>query len=243
MARWLPVSDEKIGFEYKLTRLLNGSLLNPVDAHLFWNGTFGRTEGRTLQLHPDPGGFDRSGLLMGGSPSGSLNQFLWLDQTCYLPDDILYKCDRMSMAHSLEVRPPFLDHRIAEFAARLPENLKVRGGRLKFVLRELMKDRLPKSVMTRPKEGFDIPVHHWLRTVLRPLLLNTLSERNVRASGIFSWPAIDGVVRAHLERRANLGYHLWGLMVLFLWMRRWGIEPPTRTGELSEIQAAESVTS
>ena len=69
---------------------------------------------------------------------------MWLDQLCYLPDDILYKCDRMSMAHSLEVRPPFLDHRIVEFAARLPENLKIRGGRLKYVLRELMKDKLPR---------------------------------------------------------------------------------------------------
>ena len=81
------------------------------------------------------------------------------------------------MAHSLEVRPPFLDHRIVEFAARLPENLKIRGGRLKFVLRELMKDRLPRAVVRRSKEGFDIPTHHWLRTILRPLLLDTLNER------------------------------------------------------------------
>ena len=75
----------------------------------------------------------------------------------------------MSMAHSLEVRPPFLDHRIVEFAARLPENLKIRGGTLKFVLRDLMKDQLPLSVIHRQKEGFDIPAHHWLRTVLRPV--------------------------------------------------------------------------
>jgi len=133
-----------------------------------------------------------------------------MDQLYYLPDDILYKCDRMSMAHSLEVRPPFLDHRLVEFAARLPENLKIRGTRLKFVLRELMKDRLPTAVVRRPKEGFDIPTHHWLRTSLKPLLLDTLNQRSVEQSGIFSWPAIDETVRAHLERRANLGYHLWG---------------------------------
>ncbi len=149
----------------------------------------------------------------------------------------------MSMAHSLEVRPPFLDHRLVEFAASLPEDMKIRGGKLKFLLRELMKDKLPASVLTRKKEGFDIPAHHWLRTILRPLLLETLSEKNVRDSGIFSWPAIDGVVRSHLERRANLGYHLWGLLILFLWLKRWGIEPSLQARRRNEkIPAAISAT-
>ncbi|HEV1285815.1 MAG TPA: asparagine synthase C-terminal domain-containing protein, partial [Bryobacteraceae bacterium] len=185
---------------------------DPVDAHFFWNGTFSNAEKRELLLDP-----------IEQPPLPGLD-FLWLDQITYLPDDILHKCDRMSMAHSLEVRPPFLDHRIVEFAAKLPQNLKIHGRKLKFVLRELMKDRLPHSVVTRKKEGFDIPVHHWLRTVLRPLLLDTLNERTVRETGIFSWPAVDRVIRAHLERRANLGYHLWGLLVLFLWMKRWKVE-------------------
>lgn len=214
MSGLLPVSDDKIGLDYKITRLLNGCLLDPVDAHFFWNGTFNNAEKRELLLDP----VEQPQLALPGG------DFLWLDQLTYLPDDILHKCDRMSMAHSLEVRPPFLDHRIVEFAANLPQNLKIRGGELKFVLRELMKDRLPRSVLTRKKEGFDIPVHHWLRTVLRPLLLDTLNERTVRESGIFSWPAVDGAIRAHLERRANLGYHLWGLLVLFLWMKRWNID-------------------
>ncbi len=130
----------------------------------------------------------------------------------------------MSMAHSLEVRPPFLDHRLVEFAATLPDNLKIRGGKLKFVLRELMKDRLPHSVLSRRKEGFDIPVHHWLRTVLKPLLLDTLNERTIRETGIFGWPAVERTIRAHLERRANLGYHLWGLLVLFVVDEHWQIE-------------------
>ncbi len=90
------------------------------------------------------------------------------------------------MAHSLEVRPPFLDHRVVEFAATLPDNLKIRGSKLKFVLRELMKDKLPRSVLTRKKEGFDIPVHHWLRTPsCGPLLLDTLNERTIRETGDF----------------------------------------------------------
>jgi asparagine synthase (glutamine-hydrolysing) len=172
---------------------------------------------------------------------GYLNRFIWMDQLYYLPDDILYKCDRMSMAHSLEVRPPFLDHRIVEFAARLPQDMKIRGGKLKFILRDLMKNRLPRAVVRRPKEGFDIPAHNWLRTFLRPLLLETLSERNVRQTGIFSWPAVDRALRAHLERRANLGYHLWGLLVLFLWMKYWDVQPPsTAVPEIPEFISARS---
>jgi asparagine synthase (glutamine-hydrolysing) len=212
MTSLLPVSDDKIGLDYKITRMLNGALLDPVGAHFYWNGTFSDAEKRELLLDPVE------------QPPLSADNFLWLDQLTYLPDDILHKCDRMSMAHSLEVRPPFLDHRIVEFAATLPDNLKIRGGKLKFVLRELMKDRLPKSVLTRKKEGFDIPVHHWLRTVLKPLLLDTLNERTIRENGVFSWQAVQKTIRAHLERRANLGYHLWGLLVLVLWMKRWRIE-------------------
>jgi len=214
MTGLLPVSDNKIGLDYKITRMLNGSLLDPVDAHFFWNGTFSNAEKRELLIDP----IEQPGLSLPG------NNFLWLDQLTYLPDDILHKCDRMSMAHSLEVRPPFLDHRIVEFAATLPDNLKIRGGKLKFLLRELMQDRLPKSVLSRKKEGFDIPVHHWLRTFLKPLLLDTLNERTIREAGIFSWPVVDRIIHAHLERRANLGYHLWGLLVLFLWMKRWRIQ-------------------
>ena len=208
--------------------MLRGALLDPVDAHCFWNGTFSREEKNGL-LHRVPGG---ARLTLPGEGVGDLNRFLWLDQLYYLPDDILYKCDRMSMAHSLEVRPPFLDHRIVEFAATLPESLKIRGGNLKRVLRELMRDRLPKAVIHRSKEGFDIPTHHWFRTVLRPLLQDTINQRAVRESGLLVWSEIEKRMRAHWERRANLGYHLWGLLVLFLWMKRWNITAPTEPLEV-----------
>ena len=108
---------------------------------------------------------------------------MWFDQSYYLPDDILYKCDRMSMAHSLEVRPPFLDHRIVEFAASLPERLKIRGSRQKYLLRELMRDKLPASVLHRKKEGFDIPAHEWLRGVLRPCCSTRSPPTPSRARG------------------------------------------------------------
>jgi asparagine synthase (glutamine-hydrolysing) len=229
LARRLPASDEKIGLDYKLQRFFEGSLEQPELAHFFWNGTFSSNE-----IH----GLLEEGVIppvvplrVPGPQSGHLNRYIWADQMYYLPDDILYKCDRMSMAHSLEVRPPFLDHRVVEFAARLPERYKISGGSLKHVLRELMKDSLPSQVTRRRKEGFDIPAHHWLRTVLKDLLLDVLNERDVRATQIFHWSAIENLLNRHLERRANLGYHLWGLLILFLWMKKWGIQAPVSTPE------------
>lgn len=226
MQLW-PASDEKISFEYKVKRMLEGSLLPPEQAHLFWNGTFSEPARQALMR---PEAFRRNARL--GEAEGGigyLNQFLRLDQANYLPDDILYKCDRMSMAHSLEVRPPFLDHRMVEFAARLPEEWKIHGSSLKYVLRELMRDKLPKSVLTRKKEGFDIPAHGWFRGMLKPLLLETVNQRAVDDTGIFEWPAVEAVMNAHLERRANYGYHLWGLLTLFLWIKRWGIQAASAT--------------
>jgi asparagine synthase (glutamine-hydrolysing) len=221
-----PVGNEKISFEYKLKRLLAGSLLDADNAHMFWNGTFSEREKRELYTGSGHGPID----ILFQSPSrpsgdaGALNRYLWFDQRFYLPADILNKCDRMSMAHSLEVRPPFLDHRIVEFAASLPQNFKIRGGTLKYILRELMKDKLPPAVIRRKKEGFDIPIHDWFRGPLRALLLDTLTDEAVARSGLFRPEKVRSLVRAHLERRANLGYHLWGLMILFLWMRRWRID-------------------
>lgn len=215
-ASLLPVSDDKIGFDYKVRRMLQGSLLPPQAAHYFWNGTFSSGQRQAL-LKPE---FFRPW------PPLLSGDFLYVDQNYYLPDDILYKTDRMSMAHSLEVRPPFLDHRIVEFAARLPHELKINGSTLKYVLRELMRDKLPASVLLRKKEGFDIPAHQWLRTCLKPLVLETLNRRNTEAAGVFDWPVLHAFLSRHLDRRENLGYHIWGLLTLFLWIQRWKVQPP-----------------
>ncbi len=214
VANLLPVSDDKISFEYKAKRFLTGSLLPAHEAHLYWNGTFTPAERERLLA----AGWHAP--LYAAPPYSS---FLELDQHWYLPDDILYKCDRMSMAHSLEVRPPLLDHRLVEFAARLPESFKVSGSRLKFLLKDLMRGKLPDSVLDRKKEGFDIPAHDWFRTVLQPLLRDTLTPRAIRESGLFRDGAVEAVLAAHLDRKANYGYHLWGLLMLFLWKKQWNV--------------------
>jgi asparagine synthase (glutamine-hydrolysing) len=228
--RYWPVSDEKISFEYKLKRFLRGSLLPADEGHVFWNGTFSEEEKAEILQGADPA--PMSEILAQMPPVDGLNRYLLFDQQYYLPDDILYKSDRMGMAHSLEVRPPFLDHRLVEFAASLPENYKLRGSKLKFLLNELMKDKLPPAILRRKKEGFDIPAHDWFRGVLRSLLLDTLTEQAVKETQIFRWDGVHSVLKRHLERRDNFGYHLWGLLILFLWIKRWNVQT------LSEMEPA-----
>ena len=219
--RW-PTSDEKISFGYKLKRILEGSLLSADEAHCFWNGTFSEQEKR--EFFDAPEGARVAGLFSKLANGQGINRYLEFDQLHYLPDDILYKCDRMSMAHSVEVRPVFLDHRIVEFAAALPEHFKINGQQLKFLLRELAKDKLPREILRRKKEGFDIPAHDWMRTVLRPLLLDTVTRQAVEETGLLRWSRIEKLIADHQDRRVDVGYHLWGLLTLLLWIRRWKIQ-------------------
>ena len=163
----LPVSDEKIGFDYKVQRMLCGfAALTWATRTSIWNGTFSESEKKRLHLrngHP-PVGSLLATLPAQAAASGHLNRYLWLDQRYYLPDDILYKCDRMSMAHALEVRAPFLDHRIVEFAASLAGAFQ--NSRVRVEVRAAAADARtscrPRSIK-RPKEGFDIPAHEWFR--------------------------------------------------------------------------------
>jgi asparagine synthase (glutamine-hydrolysing) len=232
------VSDDKISLEYQLKRFLEGSLMSSDRAHVYWNGTFSEAEKPALLRSELPPALHRIlGELRDCSKTNDdLAPYLWFDQRYFLPDDILNKADRMSMAHSLEVRPPFLDHRIVEFAATLPASLKIRGSRQKVLLKELMRDKLPASVLQRKKVGFDIPAHDWLRGCLRPMMQEILMDGASDQAGLFRREAIETLIRDHLERRVNVGYHLWGLMVLFLWMKKWGIQATASAGPSVWIQ-------
>ena len=224
-ASWLPASDEKIGREYKIKRFLEGSTLSAEEAHIYWNGTFSEAEKVRIFRFASPAAV--AGLLRQMPHDGSLGRFLDFDLEYPLADSLLYKVDRMCMAHSIEARPPFLDQRIVDFAQSLPEQFKIRGSKTKVVLRALMKGRLPDEVLHRPKVGFDIPVHEWFRGVLRPLLLDTLSHEALNQSGLFTPSAVQQLIDEHMSRKTNWGYHLWGLMTVMLWMKRWKVEAPT----------------
>jgi asparagine synthase (glutamine-hydrolysing) len=225
--RW-PRSDEKLGFEYKATRLFEGTMMPPEFAHAYWNGTFSKDEIETLTKRPLPDALSNVvGSLRSLPPvHDDLAPYLWLDQKYYLADDILVKSDRMSMAHSVEVRPAFLDHRIVEFAATLPAPLKIVGARQKVILKELMRDKLPAAILQRPKMGFDIPAHQWLRGPLRKLLEDAVQFGLREYRDFFHGERIAQLVERHQRKEINIGYHLWGLLILFLWMKKWQVQVP-----------------
>jgi asparagine synthase (glutamine-hydrolysing) len=220
-----PVSNEKISVEYKVKRLLQGSLLPAEQAHIYWNGTFSETEKAALLKVPLPGALlNILSPLRARLPGDGIAPFLEFDQKYYLPDDILVKSDRISMAHSVEVRPPFLDHRIIEFAASIPTRLKIRGDSQKYLLKELMRPKLRSSTTQRKKVGFDIPAHEWFRGPLRGVLFEALEFAQAEHSDLFNFDAINRLKQLHMSRNINVGYHLWGLMTLFLWMKRWNVQ-------------------
>ena len=230
---YLPISDDKVSFEYKLKRWIDGSGLHPDEAHFFWNGTFSNEQRHLIRRGSNGNGLRRLVDALEIGPGSVIDRYLKVDQNYYLPDDILYKTDRMSMAHALEVRPPFLDPRIVDFASSLPAPFKIRGMQQKFILRELMRGKLPKAVLNRKKTGFDIPTHDWFRGILRDLLMDTLQPESIDATGVFNSRAIQDLIRDHMERRINVGYHLWGLLTLFLWMKRWKVRTlPPATADL-----------
>ncbi|MBI5574857.1 MAG: asparagine synthase (glutamine-hydrolyzing) [Deltaproteobacteria bacterium] len=152
---------------------------------------------------------------------GVVERAMATDIRTYLVDDILSKVDRASMAYSLEARVPLLDHRIVEFAARLPMDLKVRGGETKYLLRKVLYRLVPKELIDRPKMGFGIPVNRWLRNELKPLLEEYLGEDRVRREGFLLPEGVSRVVEEHLSGRQDHQYRLWALLVFAMWRERY----------------------
>ena len=142
-----------------------------------------------------------------------------VDLATYLPDDLLTMADRTSMAHSLELRAPFCDHRLVEASLALAPSLKAPRLRLKGLLKAAFADVLPSEILTRQKQGFMIPLNHWLRTDLRPLLDDLLEPGRVAARGLFEPAAVATLRAEHLGGRRTHGDRLWTLMLLELWLR------------------------
>ena len=169
----------------------------------------------------------------GGAPSG-LSAALYLDYKTFLPDDILALSDRLSMAHGLEIRVPFVDHRLVETVFPLPDRTKVGWGRPKALLRAALRTRLPAAHFRAPKRGFVGPTAHWLRHELQPMLRDELSPARLGRLGLFDPPMVQTLLEDHFTRRHNRESILWALLCFSIWHRlTCEVTPATRTAALT----------
>jgi asparagine synthase (glutamine-hydrolysing) len=161
-----------------------------------------------------------------------VDQMLYSDIMTYLPGALLVKMDRMTMAHSLEGRSPFLDHELMEFAASLPADFKLRGRTLKYLLKRAGEGILPQEILHRGKQGFGVPLNYWFRGELRDFLQEVFAAPRLVAEGYFNGESLTRILREHIEGRADHSYRIWTLLCLELWYRMFmdnTLSPPSHS--------------
>jgi len=145
---------------------------------------------------------------------------LWVDLMTYLPDDILVKVDKMSMAVSLEARAPFLDHKLIEYLAEVPTALKLKGLTLKYLLKKVAARFLPSEIITRQKQGFVVPIAAWFKNDLHAYLRDQLLDTTARQRGFFEPTRIERMILNHQQGKQDYSQELWALLMFELWCRK-----------------------
>jgi len=233
LVRLLPVKTKNLSFDYKALRFVTGVKYDTVARHHVWFGSFTPEEQMQL-LTPEVLATSDNEIYAQARQIAAecdnddpVTRMQSVDTQLYLAEDILTKVDRASMAVSLEVRAPFLDPRVAEFAASLPSAYKLRGHKTKYILKKAVKELMPPFVTRRSKKGFGVPVAEWLKVKLRPLARDLLSPERVRRAGVFNPDYIARLQDEHERGIANHRKLLWTLLMFELWHESF-VETPRR---------------
>jgi asparagine synthase (glutamine-hydrolysing) len=225
LARRLPASEAKMSLDLRARRFVEHGRLDPLAAHGAWRMIFSDAMKDRL-YRPGLAAPSRDSLellraaYVAHEGDDELNRFLAVDTAVSLPDDMLTKVDRTSMAHSLEVRVPLLDHHLVEWMSRLPGGRKVRGLRLKALLKDAAEGLLPSDVIHRRKAGFHVPVPGWLKRELAPLVDRQLGRAALERQGLFDPVYVRALIDEDRAGKANHSRNLWGLLMFSLWHDR-----------------------
>ena len=228
LATRLPVSHRNISFDFKVKQFLRGMGASSEIRFFLWRGAF--LEHEKQQIFSE----DTKNALVDSNPFEDVLQYvreskllkdferlLYLSLKLYLQDDILVKVDRASMANSLEVRVPYLDHTFVEYAAGLPSQYKLRGLTTKYLLKQATKDLLPQEIVQRKKKGFGVPLSQWFNGELKAMLLSYLNEERIKPAGIFHYPYIKRLLDEHFSCQWDHRKQLWSLLVFEMWREQY----------------------
>jgi asparagine synthase (glutamine-hydrolysing) len=227
VARALPEFQSRANPLRKAQRFLAAASLSPVQRYLRWVSAFDEQAKLNLyssDFRSETAAFSTIGFLepwfAKANGAGIVDASLLTDTMTYLPNDLLVKMDIASMTVSLEARSPFLDHHLMEFAASLPESLKLRGMTTKYLLKRVLKQFVPEENLTRAKMGFGVPIGHWFRGTMQPFLRETLLSEKALSRGLFNRASVRQLIDQHVANKVNHEHRLWSLLMLELWFQR-----------------------
>jgi asparagine synthase (glutamine-hydrolysing) len=222
-----PTSETRRSRARDLKRFLDAASLPTVERYMRWISvldTSAKDDLYTADFRREMEGHEAADFVAPwfahANGAGLVDASLLADTMTYLPNDLLVKVDIASMAVSLEARSPFLDHHVIEFAASLPENLKLRGLTTKYLLKRVLAKLLPAENLSRRKMGFGVPIGHWLRGEMQPFLRETLLSEKALGRGYFKPAAVARMVELHTRGERDYAHQLWTLLMLELWFQR-----------------------
>jgi asparagine synthase (glutamine-hydrolysing) len=223
----LPVSGRNMSLDFRLKQFIKGQSEQTSIRNQMWMGAFSPEQQRelfTTEISQSLSSFDVYEDIhqsISGRPFRDwIDEMNFIYERFYMGEDILTKVDRASMAVSLEVRTPFLDLDLSEFANNLPSHYKLRGLTRKFILKKALENKLPRKILYRRKKGFGIPLTSWLRYDLRSMLQGIFSRERMKREGLFNYSYVERLLREHTEGKKDNRKQLWTLLMFEQWKQR-----------------------